>query len=58
MKRFPSGGIYLNFPGFADEQEDKSRAAYGPNYERLRGIKAKYDPNNLFRMNHNIPPSS
>jgi hypothetical protein len=58
MKRFPSSGIYLNFPGFSDEQEDKSRVAYGANYDRLARIKGKYDPTNLFRMNHNITPQA
>jgi hypothetical protein len=57
MQQFPSGGIYLNFPGFTEDQPDTARIAYGPNYERLTRIKGKYDPQNLFRMNHNIPPS-
>jgi FAD/FMN-containing dehydrogenase len=30
--------------------------AYGKNYERLRRVKAAYDPDNLFRVNRNIPP--
>ena len=33
------------------------RATYGDNYERLTRIKAKYDPDNLFRVNQNIPPA-
>ena len=57
MSRFSGGGIYLNFPGVGEEQEDKARAAYGANYERLSRIKGKYDPNNLFRMNSNIQPA-
>ena len=32
------------------------RATYGDNYEKLAAIKAKYDPNNLFRVNQNIKP--
>jgi FAD/FMN-containing dehydrogenase len=32
------------------------KATYGDNYERLAAIKAKYDPNNLFRVNQNIKP--
>ncbi len=58
MKRFASSGIYLNFPGFAGEPEDAARAAYGANYDRLSRIKGKYDPDNLFRMNHNISPAA
>ena len=36
---------------------DAVRAAYGPNYERLLELKRRYDPDNLFRLNHNIVPS-
>ncbi|MNC92283.1 putative FAD-linked oxidoreductase YvdP [compost metagenome] len=57
MKRFDASGIYLNFPGFGEEKEEMVRAAYGANYERLVTIKTKYDPENLFRMNLNIPPA-
>jgi FAD/FMN-containing dehydrogenase len=55
LKRFAAGGIYLNFIG--DEGQDRVRAAYGENYERLAAIKARYDPDNFFRLNHNIVPS-
>lgn len=46
---------WLNYLG-DDQTEDAIRAAYGPNYNRLARIKAKYDPDNVFRHNHNIPP--
>lgn len=41
-----------------DEGHDRVRRCYGPNYSRLSEIKRKYDPDNLFRMNHNILPSA
>jgi FAD/FMN-containing dehydrogenase len=48
-------GAYVNF--LADER-DRIRAAYpGPTWDRLRAIKAAYDPTNLLHLNHNIPPA-
>lgn len=48
-------GAYVNFLG--DEGEGRVRAAYpGAAWDRLRAIKAQYDPTNLFRLNQNIPP--
>ena len=48
------GSVYVNFiPG---DEPDRIAAAYGGNMPRLRAVKAKYDPANLFRMNHNIRP--
>jgi FAD/FMN-containing dehydrogenase len=57
MERHSTGGVYLNFPGFGEEKEALARAGYGDNYERLATLKAKYDPENLFRMNINIAPA-
>jgi FAD/FMN-containing dehydrogenase len=50
-------GAYVNFLG--NEGPARIRAAYpGQAWERLRAIKARYDPTNLFRLNQNIPPAS
>jgi FAD/FMN-containing dehydrogenase len=51
-----AGGAYLNF--MMEEGEDRIRATYGDNYTRLAAIKAKYDPENFFRVNQNIRPAA
>jgi hypothetical protein len=49
-------GAYVGFLG--NEGDDRVRAAYpGSTWERLRAVKASYDPGNLFRGNQNIPPA-
>ena len=49
-------GGYVGFMG--DEDEATIRAAYpGGTWDRLREVKRRYDPDNLFRLNHNIPPA-
>lgn len=53
---YSAGGAYVNF--MMDEGEDRVKATYGDNYERLAAIKTKYDPENLFRVNQNIKPSA
>ena len=50
------GRMYLNFPGRGEEGEALLRRTFGPNYDRLRAIKRKYDPDNMFRFNQNILP--
>lgn len=50
-----AGGAYVNF--LMDEGQDRVRAAYRGNYDRLARIKAIYDPTNLFHVNQNIPPA-
>jgi FAD/FMN-containing dehydrogenase len=49
---FAAGGAYVNM--MMDEGQDRVRAAYRDNYERLVAIKAMYDPDNLFHVNQNI----
>ena len=58
MRRFSSGGLYLNMVGFGEEGEDLVRKTYGNNYDRLRDLKKKYDPKNLFHLNQNIKPKA
>jgi FAD/FMN-containing dehydrogenase len=53
---YSAGGAYVNFL-MDDEGEERVKATYGDNYERLVAIKNKYDPNNLFRVNQNIKPT-
>ena len=53
---YSAGGAYVNM--MMEEGDDRVRASYGDHYDRLRQIKAKYDPDNLFRVNQNIPPAS
>ena len=55
MHPFLEQGVYVNNLG--DEGEDRVRAAYGPNYERLVTLKNKYDPTNFFQVNQNIKPT-
>jgi FAD/FMN-containing dehydrogenase len=48
-------GAYVNFLG--DEGEERVRAAYpGTTWDRLADVKRRYDPENVFRLNQNVPP--
>ena len=53
-EQYATGGVYVNF--MTAEETDRVRAAYGGNWDRLVAIKRRYDPDNLFHMNQNIPP--
>jgi FAD/FMN-containing dehydrogenase len=55
MRPYFASGRYVNYLG-DDEGDDAVEAAYGHNYRRLRTLKRKYDPTNLFRLNQNIRP--
>ena len=49
-----SDGVYVNHL----DADDRGRiaASYGPNYKQLVSLKQKFDPDNFFRLNNNIPP--
>jgi FAD/FMN-containing dehydrogenase len=53
---YSAGGAYVNM--MMDEGQERVKASYGDNYERLTRIKATYDPGNLFRVNQNIEPEA
>ena len=53
---YSAGGAYVNM--MMDEGEERVRASYRGNYERLARVKARYDPANLFRVNQNIEPAT
>ena len=55
VKPFLSEGQYVNFMG--DDEDDTAAGAYGRTMERLRAVKAVYDPDNIFRLNQNITPA-
>jgi FAD/FMN-containing dehydrogenase len=53
----PAAGVYSNF--LEDEGPARVREAYpGLTYHRLASVKRRYDPDNVFRVNHNIPPAT
>jgi hypothetical protein len=55
LRPFSKPSVYANYLDAGDET--RTADAYGPNYGRLAEIKAKYDPENLFRNNQNIVPA-
>jgi hypothetical protein len=54
---FSGGRAYLNYLT-EDQGEPGVRAAFGGNYERLAGLKKKWDPTNFFNLNYNIKPAA
>jgi FAD/FMN-containing dehydrogenase len=54
LRPFDEGGVYVNM--LAEDEGDRLSQAYKANLGRLAALKKKWDPHNLFRMNHNIPP--
>jgi FAD/FMN-containing dehydrogenase len=55
LRRFSTGGTYVNFLN-EDDGADRVQAAYGGQLDRLAELKSRWDPENLFRANHNIAP--
>jgi FAD/FMN-containing dehydrogenase len=51
-----AGGAYINF--MMEEGQDRVRASYRDNYERLAQVKRRYDPDNVFHINQNIQPAT
>lgn len=57
MSDWSTGGVCLNFVGATESSPELVRSAFEPaDYRRLVEVKRAYDPENLFRVNHNIPP--
>jgi len=54
LHQHSAGGAYVNM--MMEEGQERVKASYRDNYERLARIKARYDPNNLFHINQNIKP--
>lgn len=54
MAPHATGGVYVNY--MDGDEADRVTAAYGDHYRRLAEIKERWDPDNLFRANHNIAP--
>jgi FAD/FMN-containing dehydrogenase len=53
---FATGGVYVNF--MPTDELDRTEGAYGPNLQRLTELKRRYDPENFFFTNQNIPPAA
>jgi FAD/FMN-containing dehydrogenase len=54
---YSAGGAYVNFMG-EGEGQDRVRATYRGNYDRLARVKAQYDPTNVFQINQNVIPAA
>jgi FAD/FMN-containing dehydrogenase len=56
MEPYRAALSYVNY--MEGDEKQPAQAAYGPNLERLRSVKGRYDPGNLFHMNQNVAPSA
>lgn len=57
MSEYSDGSTYVNFAGFFEGGDRLIEAIYGSQHDRLATLKAKYDPDNIFRLNPNIKPA-
>lgn len=55
LEPFAGKTIYVNH--ISADEPSRIETAFGPNYKRLREVKRAYDPDNVFKINHNIPPA-
>jgi FAD/FMN-containing dehydrogenase len=53
---YATGGAYVNF--LTQDDQERVYAAYGANHARLERLKRRYDPDNRFRLNHNVQPAA
>ena len=56
FKPHATGTAYVNF--IPEDEPGAAERAYGPNHERMAVLKRRYDPDNRFRLNHNVPPDA
>ena len=56
LRPYETGGAYVNALGA--ESSARVRSAYGSNWNRLVDLKRRWDPENVFQLNQNIPPES
>lgn len=57
MRQFSDGSVYLNFPGFLEDNDELMETTFGPAYDRLVAVKDRYDPTNFFSLNQNVKPT-
>jgi FAD/FMN-containing dehydrogenase len=56
LRPHTTDAVYVNY--VAEDESDRIRAAYGPNWDRLVALKRRWDPDNVFHLNQNIDPSA
>lgn len=51
---YMADSVYINY--LDNDEDERICQAYGPNYQRLAALKQRFDPNNVFHLNHNVQP--